>query len=316
MGKYNSNRNFGYGKQMSYAGKNSLKESYGDKFGTVAAHAARWSQACDYFKGEEGIRDVKDITVDTLEKYGEVLAEKVAEGEIQVSYAQNLLSTCNVTLSCLRGDDEIKVSPSSLVGERDNVRTEAPAGLDRESVQAAADQLREAGHDRTASILEIARDLGLRLREASQLNCAKALQQAEKTGIIKVTEGTKGGRGKYIAREVPVSERGLTSLRTAASVQGRGNNLIPANSNRSQFLSSVHNQWRQVRTQFGLRRIHDLRSAYACSRYKEITGKHAPAVAGARQADKSTDKNARVVIAQELGHGRTDVTSSYLGSAR
>ncbi|MBI3774834.1 MAG: integrase, partial [Gammaproteobacteria bacterium] len=57
----------------------------------------------------------------------------------------------------------------------------------------------------------------------------------------------------------------------------------------------------------------DLRAAYACERYEQITGHPAPVVAGERQANKHDDQTARQIIAQELGHGRIDVAAAYLG---
>ncbi len=43
MGKVGGERNFGYGKQMAWAGKNALADRYGDgHYGTQAAHGDRW----------------------------------------------------------------------------------------------------------------------------------------------------------------------------------------------------------------------------------------------------------------------------------
>ncbi len=62
--------------------------------------------------------------------------------------------------------------------------------------------------------------------------------------------------------------------------------------------------------------VNDLRAAYACERYAELTGHPAPVVAGHRSATREEDRAARTVIAQELGHGRIDVLGAYVGSAR
>ncbi|WGZ93048.1 MAG: hypothetical protein QJT81_14615 [Candidatus Thiothrix putei] len=79
-----------------------------------------------------------------------------------VSYAQNLLSSVNTTLACLRGDE----SPSGMVGERSHVRTVAPDGLDRTEVRNASENMRHAGLERAAAVTELAREFGLREREA------------------------------------------------------------------------------------------------------------------------------------------------------
>jgi hypothetical protein len=59
-----------------------------------------------------------------------------------------------------------------------------------------------------------------------------------------------------------------------------------------------------------------MRAAYACERYQQLTGVAAPIIAGERMVDKEDDKSARQVLAHELGHGRVDVISSYIGSSR
>ena len=65
-----------------------------------------------------------------------------------------------------------------------------------------------------------------------------------------------------------------------------------------------------------MRGFHELRAAYACERYQQLTGAAAPVVAGGRQVSKEEDTAARWVLTQELGHGRIDVVSSYIGSGR
>ncbi|MDH3339138.1 MAG: hypothetical protein OEM85_09670 [Gammaproteobacteria bacterium] len=82
------------------------------------------------------------------------------------------------------------------------------------------------------------------------------------------------------------------------------------------WYSHAHHVWASVRDDYGLKKIHDLRSAYACERYWHLTGSVAPAVAGRRLADQKTDRSARQTIAQELGHARVDVVAGYIGGAR
>jgi hypothetical protein len=58
--------------------------------------------------------------------------------------------------------------------------------------------------------------------------------------------------------------------------------------------------------------LHGLRSAYACERYEALTGSPAP-VAGGEVPDRALDREARSIIAEELGHSRIDVTNEYMG---
>jgi hypothetical protein len=183
-------------------------------------------------------------------------------------------------------------------------------------VRQCADQLRRDGHERIAATVEVSRALGLRLREASLLNARVALGQVKKHGAVNITAGTKGGRGHHVDRWVPVSKSAMGCLIRAAKAQGQSRNLITLDLSWRQWNSKVHHVWAAVRDDYGLKKIHDLRAAYACDRYKQLTGSAAPVVAGGRIADRSTDRAARLTIAHELGHARVDVVSAYIGGAR
>ena len=49
MGNVGGNRNYGYGKQLAWAGKNALADRYGQgHFSTRATHEERWNQFAYY----------------------------------------------------------------------------------------------------------------------------------------------------------------------------------------------------------------------------------------------------------------------------
>lgn len=316
MNKVGGHRNFGYGKQMEWAGRQALRDRYGNgHYGTVAGHAERWRQFAAWCRDERQIRDARAVDGGIVQDYGNSLGDKVAAG-MSPAYAQNLLSSVNVVLQAMRGDRQVRVAPVVLVGQRSRVRTDPPAGLDRRAVRQCADQLRQNGHERIAALVEVARALGLRLKEASLLNARVALGQVKKHGAVNITAGTKGGRGHHVHRWVPVSTSAMGCLIRAAEAQRQGRNLIPPDFCWRQWNSKVHHVWAAVRDDHGLKKIHDLRAAYACDRYQQLTGSAAPVVAGRRIADRSTDRAARLTIAHELGHARIDVLSSYIGGAR
>jgi hypothetical protein len=302
---------------MDWAGKQALRDRYGSgRYGTVAGHTERWRQFVTWCRDQHGIRDARLVDRNTVNTYGMRLADKVTDQTMTVSYAQNLLSSANVVLESLRGDRRIRVAPAALVGKRSHVRTEPPAGLDRQAVRQCADQLRTSGHERIASVVELARELGLRLREASMLDARATLRQATTQGAVNITAGTKGGRGHHVDRWVPVTKIGMGCLARAASAQGTGRNLIPTDLTWRQWNTRVHHVWAAIRDDFSLKKLHDLRAAYACERYRTLTGSDAPVIEGRRLADRDTDRAARITIAQELGHGRSDVVSAYIGGAR
>ena len=140
------------------------------------------------------------------------------------------------------------------------------------------------------------------------LNARAAFKEACKVGTVTISEGTKGGR----TREVPVDERGLQSLKNAATQQGNDRSMIPADRSWAQWRGGELRQAREIVQHFTGGGLHDLRAAWACERYKELTGHDAP-VCGGQPPDKATDLAAREKISAELGHGRPEVTDAYLG---
>lgn len=315
MSKIGGNRNFGWGKQLTWAGKQALRQTFGNgNFGTVASHSHRWKLFVDWLR-EHGIRDARDVRQEALDAYGEDLAQRVREG-VSTSYAQNLLSSVNVTLEALRGDRAIRVRPADVVGRRVTVRMTVPPGLDRSVFTAAQHSLRKAGNDRVAACVRLCRELGLRRREASLMNLRRALGQARRLGRVNVTEGTKGGRGRAVDRWVPVSALAFAALSISKEVAGRTNKLVPPNLELRQWLPRLTRGWRIAAKEHGLGNVRDLRAAFACDRYRQLTGAAAPVVQGARCVSKEADRNARRVLAIELGHNRVDVLSAYIGSAR
>ena len=318
MGKYASTRNFGFGKSLAYAGKQALTARYGGgHFGTTAAHTSRFAQFADYTKSL-GIRDAQDISQQTLESYGQTLAEQVQAGDMSVSYAQNLLSTANVTLSAMRGDNAISVSPAACVGERSHVRTEVPGGIDRAALQAATASMKQAGLERAAAVSELAREFGMRQREATLGNLGRWISEARKHGAINITEGTKGGRGHEVDRWVAVTPAGMGALQTAWNASpSDSNNLLTSHESYISFVRGELNSAREHLKEAGIAKYHDLRAAYACERYEQLTGHAAPVLTeGIMTADRETDLAARETLTQELGHGRVDVVASYIGGRK
>ena len=246
----------------------------------------------------------------------QTLATHVNNDRLSVAYAQNLLSTVNVVLESMRGDRKVRIAPAAAVGERSTVRSTAPAGLDREMVRQCAEHIRSTGHERVASVVELARELGLRLREASMLDARLALHQARTLGAVNITAGTKGARGRHVDRWAPASETAVACLVRATALQGDGRNLIPPELSWRQWNWRVHRVWSVARDSYGLEKIHDLRAAYACERYEQLTGSQAPVIAGVRRASRDEDHKARDVIAGELGHARRGVVAAYVGSSR
>jgi site-specific recombinase XerC len=279
-------------------------------YSTAATVGERWAQFVDWAK-EQGINRMEQIDRADVQRYGEELAERVEAGELSASYAQNLVSAVNSVMALATGGQWESVSPTKdcSIPERSHVREDPPGALDREAYGRALDAVREQLGERAAAVVEVCREFGLRSKEASLLDARAALREASERGVITVTAGTKGGR----EREIPVtSERQMEALRHASQAQGRDHSMIPADQSWREWREGTLRDAREVVQEHTGGGLHDLRSAYACERYQDLTGWAAP-VAGGEIEDRDIDREAREVISAELGHGRIDVTSEYLG---
>lgn len=163
--------NFGYGRKLSYAGPQALKDLFGGgHYGTVKAHSERWQAFVRWCRSQDGpgFNDARQINWQTLLDYARHLRQQVEQGELAIATAQNRLSSVNRTMAALRGDQYVKApSPSKALGmRRTSVRRSVPQGQDREQVKRIVEVLCENQQPRVAAIAQLARATGMRLREA------------------------------------------------------------------------------------------------------------------------------------------------------
>lgn len=165
-----------------------------------------------------------------------------------------------------------------------------------------------------AQSLRLQDAFGLRREESMKFQPEYALdgQTIENARYIRLKDSwTKGGR----PRTIPItSEKQRHELRNAyALAVENGGSLIPKEKSYKTHLASFE----RVTSALGVGQTHGLRHGYAQTRYLELMGFDCPAVGGSRSltADEmAKDKEIRMLISQELGHGRIGVTSIYLGS--
>lgn len=316
-----SGRNFGYGRQMSYAGPQALKDLFGGgHYGTVKAHSDRWLAFVRWCRSEDGpgFNDARQIDRQTLLDYAGHLREQVEQGELAIATAQNRLSSVNRTMAALRGDQYVKVpSPSKALGmQRTNVRRSVPQGQDREHVKRVVDVLCELQQSRAAAIAQLTRATGMRLREAILADLPRLKREVEQYDRINIQEGTKGGRsGASAPRWIRVDDHIREALKYANQVSPDGSrNLLALNESYLDFLQGIIRPARDILHAHNLKGFHELRSAYACDRYEQITHHLAPTNGGrCHKLDHGLDQEAQAQIRYELGHGRIDVVSAYIG---
>lgn len=278
-------RNFGYGRQLSYAGPQALKDMFGSgHYGTVKAHSDRWLAFVRWCRSQDGpgVNDARQIDRQTLLDYTEHLREQVEQGAIGIATAQNRLSSVNRTMAALRGDQYVKVpSPSKALGmRRTSIRCSVPQGQDRKQLKRIIDVLCEHQQPRAAAIVQLARTTGMRLREAILADLPRLKREAEHHGKINIQDGTKGGRGGAIApRWIRADDHIRDALKYAEQTSpDDSRNLLAPNESYLDFQQRVVRPARDILHQHNLKGFHELRAAYACERYEQITQHLAPIV--------------------------------------
>ena len=160
-------------------------------------------------------------------------------------------------------------------------------------------------HLRLALEMELA--FGLRREEAIKFSPSYADRGSK---LVLKASTTKGGR----PREIPVLKDEQRRLLEEVRALVGGGALIPAQRNYREQLKVYETQTRDA----GLRNMHGLRYTYAQCRYEDLTGWKPPLAGGPPQSSLTgargrIDKEARTIIARELGHNRREVSEHYLG---
>lgn len=257
-----------------------------------------------------GAGRLEHVTREIIVRFGQGLADDVENRDMSAAYAQNIISAANTVMHRITHGEWKSVSPTKecLISQRSLVRKKAPTGLDLEQFKSAIEAAEENDWHRGAAIACLAREFGLRTKEGALLDANKAFQEAQKNGHISVTVGTKGGR----PRKVPITLASqIETLQKAVEIQGNHYSLIPENMTWAQFRARELRDTRELLQRFGITRLHELRAVYACQRYEALAGNPPPLLGG--RTERELDHAVRLQIAEELGHGRAEVTNSYLG---
>lgn len=306
--RFQNHRNFGYGRTIRFAAKNALREMYYDgHYSSVASHCARWSIFIEFIR-TLGITDAQKISQETLVEFFHELKRRVSNRSVSVKYAVNIISSINTILMALRGNKKIWLKPS-LIGTVSTVRKRPPRFINADIKKEIIERLKAAGHLKLASMLDQADEFGFRLKEAILHDAKSAAASARKTGSIEIERGTKGGQKRTIL--VTTTEQ-FTTLDRAKENQV-GANSIPTGQTYASFRRQVYRIFREfgICGQYSFR---ELRATYASREYQSLTGHPAPVLGGC--APKDIDRYARQQIAEQLGHHRIDVCSSYFGKRK
>jgi hypothetical protein len=257
---------------------------------------------------------MEKIARDDVVRYGVELAGKVKAGEMEASTAQNYVSAVNVVLEIARGDRAASVSPTADCGiaKRTGIATAS-----RAVGEAEHREVKERLPERLGAILELERHLGLRFKESALLDASTALKTALSERLVRIVDGTKGGRPRIVP---VVRAEQAAALAVAAAVQD-GRSMVPKEARYVDFQRACYREFSGW---------HGERHAYAQARYEALVGVPCPVVAGVGHGKahhaflagrlglsigqaKALDHETRKTIAEELGHGRVGITNAYLG---
>ena len=310
-------RNFGLGQRdMGKAGQVALQNSAlsgAVSFSTASTNGDRWQSFTQWAK-ENDVKKMENVSPELVQKYGQELAAQVKAGDLAAATAQNYVSAVNSVMTIATRGGWQSVSPTKDCGieQRCAVRTDAPGALDRAAYGRAVEAVREQVGERAGAVVELARDLGLRSKEASMLDARAALAEAQQRGAVTITEGSKGGREREVSITSPAQ---VQVLERAAQAQGDARAVMPASENWQSWREGALRDARELVQEHTGSGLHDLRAAYACERYQVLTGHSAPCAGGEIQ-DRAADQAARLEISAELGHGRAEVAAEYLGGRK
>ena len=281
-------------------------------FSTAATLADRFSKFIEFLK-THGVGRLERVSPELLIEYGQLLAMRVDDEECSSAYAQNLVSAVNSVMKMLTAWESVSPTRECGIPERCSVRKAIPASVDLGLVDNAVGHLLSKNDCIGVIIVLMARFFGLRSKEASLFDARTGMVEVNHSPALIIHRGTKGGRKRVIPLHNISKQSELLNL--ARDIQSDRRAIIPQDVN---WISWRNNQLRSVRdilintTGEGL---HDLRAAYACDRYLELTGQLAP-VFGANSVEPSLDRSARLKIASELGHNRSSIASAYIGGRK
>jgi integrase len=101
-------------------------------------------------------------------------------------------------------------------------------------------------------------------------------------------------------------------LDRAKAMVSKGASMIPAHLS----LKQQRNKYTYWVSRVGLTPGHALRHAHAQTRFEALAGYPAPVAGGPPPSDREADTTARLIVSAELGHSRSQVTATYIGSRK
>jgi integrase len=169
--------------------------------------------------------------------------------------------------------------------------------------------------ERFACVIALCAAFGLRLKEGVEMRPRRAVKEGGGC-CIKVVEGTKGGRPRFVdvktdgQREVLEWAVRIAAVTQSARMRWPGKTWEEAQSHFYRLLKKIG----VTRDQLGVT-MHGLRHEFAQENYTYISGLPPPIAGGALdRIDCESHEDAALYVSEQLGHGRKYVGGTYYGS--
>ena len=256
----------------------------------IYSHSTRrdYQRDCSRFaawaREQHGVRDIRNLTPAMAREYLDGLAAKGRSGNY-LGRIKAAIGKLSIALHGKKWD-----LGSTWHGDRQPERAYTP----QQAVRVEQNVRQHARDKQTADVVKLQRIAGLRRKEAVYLRGQDI--DAERC-VLRLSVGTKGGR----IREVPVDAKHrdyLRSLKERAEKSKDGHVFRGRGGLANRTERAVSNACKRL----GLTgyATHGFRKMFAQARYR------------AYRHQGLTDRQARVEVARLLGHGRIEVTYSYV----
>lgn len=231
--------------------------------------------------------------------------------EAAVKYWQQIplsIATIKNRMSALRNMCD-KINKPNIIPSNDNLNIGKRKYIPSKNRAIFNPDFSKISNDYIFISLQLQRVFGLRREESLKIKPHVADKGSQ---LALLPTWCKGGRGRFVPIRTEEQRYWLDRAKELANEYGLS--LIPLGKSYIQQREVYDKQVQRA----GLNNLHGLRHAYAQQRYKEITGWEAPINGGPiskvlTEEQKAMDKRARLIITEELGHSREQITVNYLG---
>ncbi|WP_337972464.1 integrase domain-containing protein [Vibrio comitans] len=302
----------------------SLEQLGGVKNNTHLARLPACRAFSAFLKENTDIKRLKQIEKTHVLQFGEHLRERFeSESTFSSASARDYLSHVNVCLAQARGDEAVKVLATK---ELDYPSKTGIATVDGSTSSAEHHYIVSNASEPVAVLAQLQRAFGLRMREASLLDCNKALEQMQVNAEIVIERGTKGGQPRNVPCDT-TSQRKALERGAKLQYQTGHDNLTPTSMSFKAFQTAV---WREHQSIDCGYRTHGERKHYACEYYKQHMGALPPVKAQVEHGKAhhrylaealnisvtdatKRDKEVRLALSKLLGHHRLSISNAYVG---